>query len=236
MTGIILQARLDSTRLPGKAMLPLDGKPLVYRVMEALNHIPANIRIIACPEDAFSSFKPLAQEAGFHIFHGPKEDVLERYCQVVRQFSITRIIRATGDNPFVFTDAASFINSEAISLNADYAGYSGLPCGAGVESVSGSALLHAAEEAASSYEREHVCPYLYNHGEKFLLHRPLAPFHWQGRDLRLTIDTQEDYEKAVQLYDMLKNEPCRYDGAVILKNKWRLSGNETQPCNNCSRN
>jgi len=217
MTAIVLQARLDSTRLPGKALLPLDGKPLLFRVMQALNNIPADLRILACSEDSFSSFSPLASEADFQIFSGPKEDVLERYCQTIKRFSIDRVIRATGDNPFVFADSAIAINAEALAINADYAGYFGLPYGAGVESVSASALLRAGKEAVSPFEREHVCPYLYNHGELFRLHRPLSPIRWQGSSIRLTVDTQEDYENAEKLYTALKNEPLRYSGFTIIK-------------------
>ena len=219
MTAVVLQARLDSARLPGKALLPLDGKPLIFRVMEALNHVPANIKILACPEDSVSSFAPLASEAGFELFSGPKEDVLARYCLAIRRFNVTRVIRATGDNPFVFTDAAAAINAEAMALNADYSGYSGLPIGAGVESAAASALLRAETEAASVFDREHVCPYLYAHPELFRLHRPLAPLRWQDSrrgDIRLTVDTQDDYERAAQLYAALKNEPFRYQGHVII--------------------
>ena len=215
MTGIVLQVRLDSSRLPNKALLPLDGKPLVLRVMETLNNIPANYRILACPEDSFLSLEPIAKEAGFYIFAGPKEDVLERFCQVIRHFSLTRIIRATGDNPFVFSDAAIAINSEAVSLGADYAGYTDLPYGAGVESVDAKALLRAGKEASSSYDREHVCPYLYNNN--FKLHKPIAPLFWQGNDIRLTVDTQEDYEQARKLYSLLKDNPDKHHGSEIIK-------------------
>ena len=217
MTAIVLQSRLDSSRLPGKALLLLDGKPLVSRVMEALNNIPADLRILACPEDSISSFAPLAAETGFEILSGPKEDVLERYCMAIRRFNITRVIRATGDNPFVFTDSAAAINKEAMALDADYSGYFGIPTGAGVESVSASALLRAGTEASAAYEREHVCPYLYAHSELFSLHRPLAPLRWQAPEIRLTIDTREDFDRAKELYSALKNEAHPSFGSVIIK-------------------
>jgi len=217
LTCIVLQARLDSTRLEGKSMLPIDGMPLIFRVMEALNFVTADLRILACTQDSLSSFKPLAKQAGFEIFAGPKDDVLERYCQVIRKFNIKRVIRATGDNPFVFADAASAINAEAMALNADYAGFSGLPYGAGTESVSASALLRAGSEASSPYEREHVCPYLYAHPDIFSLHRPYAPPRWQGSSMRLTVDTREDFDNALVLYEALKNESLRYYGFTIIK-------------------
>jgi len=217
MQAIVLQARMDSSRLPGKSLLPLGGKPLIYRVMEALLNVPADLRILACPEDSVLEFAPLAAKAGFELFAGPKDDVLARYCLAIKKFNIQRLIRATGDNPFVFADAAIALNNEALALGADYAGYSGLPLGAGVEVVSASALLCADGEAVSSYDREHVCPYMYNHPEKFLLHRPLAPLHWQG-NMRLTVDTKDDYDRAQILYselDLYGKERC--NGEVINK-------------------
>jgi len=223
LTGIVLQARLDSTRLPKKAMLLLDGQPLIYRVMEALNHVPADLRILACTEDSISLFAPLAEEAGFHIFAGPKDDVLERFCKVIRHFSLKRVIRATGDNPFVFADAAAAINAEGAAINADYSGYSGLPYGAGVEAVSAEALLQAGKDANIPYDREHVCPYLYTHPELFKLHRPLAPLRWQGSHIRLTVDTQEDFDRAKELYTALKVEKFRHYGYAIINAYFSLN-------------
>ena len=220
MTAVILQARLDSTRLPEKSTLPLGSRPLIFRVMEALSHIPVQLRILACPHDCASAFAPLAQEAGFELYAGPKEDVLERFRLVIRKYNIERVIRATGDNPFVFIDAASAIYAEGLGLAADYSGYAGLPIGAGVEAVRASALLRGADEATSLFDREHVCPYLYGHPEKFLLHRPLAPLRWQSPNARLTVDTKEDYERAKILYaalDRYNGTGERHRGTAILE-------------------
>ncbi|MCL2214862.1 MAG: spore coat protein [Treponema sp.] len=220
MTAVILQARIDSSRLPGKALLLLDGEPVVFRVMEALNHVSADLRVLACTEDSYSSFEPLTKKAGFDIFSGSKEDVLNRFCRVIRKYSIDRIIRATGDNPFVFADAACAINNEALSHNADYAGYTGLPYGAGVESAAALALLRAEIETVLPYDHEHVCPYLYNHPELFNIHRPSAPAKWNHPNIRLTIDTQEDFDRAAELYSALPEEKLRYNGETII-NKYR---------------
>ena len=205
MTALVLQARLDSSRLPGKSLLPLDGKPLIFRVMEVLSLIQTDVKILTCPNDSVSAFAPLAEEAGFSLIPGPKEDVLTRYCLVIRHSGADRIIRATGDNPFVFVDAASTLNMEAVELATDYACYSGIPCGTGVESVASEALLRAEMEAKDPAEREHVCPYLYKHPELFRLHRPLAPSRWQNPALTLTVDTADDYEQAQILYERLSS-------------------------------
>ena len=221
MTALVLQARIDSTRLPGKSLLPLGGRPLIFRVMEALRFLPCDARILACPEDSCAAFGPLAEEAGFTLVPGPRDDVLARYCLAIRRSGAERIIRATGDNPFVFVDAADALNREAIGLATgnpaearpgrgtppDYAAYSGLPYGAGVESVASEALLRAEREARDPMEREHVCPYLYGHPELFRLHRPLAPPRWQGPDIRVTVDTREDYQRSLALYEHLRSLP-----------------------------
>jgi spore coat polysaccharide biosynthesis protein SpsF len=226
MTAVIVQARLDSKRLPKKSLLPLGGRPLVFRVMEALNRIPADLRILACPDDSMYNFSPLAKDAGFEIVAGPKDDVLKRYCIAIRRFKVDRVIRATADNPFVFTDAAAAINGEAEQLEADYAGYHGLPHGTGTESIFAGALLRAEQEAETDSEREHVCPYLYTHPELFRLHRPLAPKDWQGLYLRMTVDTRQDYHAAEKLYEVLSD--CsgdeRYRGRAIIDAYRRVFG------------
>ena len=207
MTALVLQARLDSLRLERKCLLPLGGRPLILRVMEALAGLSCDAKILACPEDCVEPFSPLAKEAGFEIVTGPKDDVLTRYCNAIRFCSADRVIRATGDNPFVFSDAAQELDREAAGLDADYAGYSGLPYGAGIESVKAKALLRAEKEAQTPWERENVCPYLYGHPEIFSLHRPLAPVKWQGFGMRITVDTEEDYLRAQKLYAALEKTP-----------------------------
>jgi spore coat polysaccharide biosynthesis protein SpsF len=215
VTAVIVQARLDSTRLPGKALLPVGGKPLLYRVLEALKAVKADLYALACPEECVETFLPIAEQNGFGIVVGPKDDVLARYCNAVRELHADRVIRATGDNPFVFADAANAIHAEGVANEADYAAYSGLPYGAGVESVAAEALLRAEQEAALPYEREHVCPYLYNHGELFLLHRPLAPARWRRPRIRLTVDTEEDYLRAARLWEKLSGQE-RLSGEAII--------------------
>ena len=218
MTALILQGRLDSTRLPGKALLPLGGKPMILRVMEALGTVAADIHVLACPEDCLKAFEPLAASAGFALVTGPREDVLGRYCIAIHRYQPDWVIRATADNPFVFADAASALLLEGRSLGADYSGYSSLPHGAGVEILRSAALLRAGEEASLPTAREHVCPYLYGHGELFLLHRPLAPRPWRRPETRLTVDTPEDYDRARLLYDALSRFPpeTRFSGETVI--------------------
>jgi spore coat polysaccharide biosynthesis protein SpsF len=187
--------------------------------MEALRRVPADRYVLACSRDCAGELEEPAAEAGFDLCSGPKDDVLARYCLVIRRCGADRVIRATGDNPLVFPDAAAAIDAEARSLGAAYGGYGGLPAGAGVESVDAEALLRAEREAAGGDEREHVCPYLYRHPELFLLHRPLAPKVWQAPALRITVDTPEDYRRTLLLWEILSASPDpedRFRGEAII--------------------
>jgi len=201
MTAIILQARLDSTRLPRKALLDLAGKPVIVRVMESLARVPADLRVLACDFNSVRELSPLAESCGFICIGGPKEDVLERFCKVVRETGTTVVLRATGDNPFLFSEAAvaslkRFATLAARDVPADYFTYSGLPHGSGIEVFSGPRLLEAASGNDSSYDREHVGPAFYNHADRFVCIREPAPGQWYQPSLRTTIDTPEDYDRA----------------------------------------
>jgi spore coat polysaccharide biosynthesis protein SpsF len=221
MTALILQARLDSSRLPRKALLPLGGRPMIQAVMAALKTVPADIHVLACAADSLDAFAPLAAAEGFAIYGGPKEDVLRRFCDVIRRYEPDRVIRATGDNPFVFADAARAIHGACLEANASYGAYLDLPYGAGTEAVDARALLRAEAEASLPSEREHVCPYLYTHPELFSLYRPKAPPALALPELRLTVDTKEDYERALVLEEALTgrfgNSPERFLGRAVIE-------------------
>lgn len=218
MTAIILQARLDSSRLPGKALLDLGGKPVVSRVMENLRTVPADAYVLACDTASYETFAPLAAQAGFLCMPGPKEDVLGRFCLAINAVKPDVVVRATGDNPFLFSDAAGAsirrfaeLQNEAcenpaqtdIARVPDYFTYTGLPHGSGVEVFSARALLAAARKSPSAYEREHVCPSLYLHRDEFSCVFEKAPDTWRFPDLRTTIDTPADYAAACSVADFL---------------------------------
>ena len=110
MTIVIVQCRLSSTRLPQKALLPLGGKPLVRWTLDAMKKVPAHKYILAVDYDSEALLAPIAYDAGWDIFAGPKEDVLERFCAAAVSVGCCLptdyIVRATADNPFLFYEAA----------------------------------------------------------------------------------------------------------------------------------
>lgn len=210
MTAVILQARLDSSRLPGKALLDLGGKPVILRVMENLKNVPVDEYVLACDRDSFQQLSPLAGEAGFKCIPGPKEDVLGRFALVINTIKADIIVRATGDNPFLFSDAAAESLARFKELGregtVDYFTYTGLPHGSGVEILSASAVLKASGKSFSAYEREHVGPALYLHKNEYNCIFEKAPEKWFYPDLRTTIDTSADYSRASRVAGFLAEE------------------------------
>ncbi len=200
MTGLFLQVRLDSSRLPRKALLPLGGTVVVSHAMRALRKVDAACYALLTDEESAGELAPYAEAEGFSLFVGEKEDVLKRYSDAARYYRVDRIIRATGDNPLVSGSCAREICRLHLDAEADYSGFVGLPLGTGVECVETSALLEADRLADSRYDREHVCPYLYRHPEDFLVYRPEAPQRCRLPDARVTLDTKEDYARLQELY------------------------------------
>lgn len=202
-TGVFLQARLGSARLPRKALLPLAGLFSVEHAMMALRGLSADVHALLTDEASYSELQPLAHKWGFVTFQGPPDDVLARYALAARHYRVERIVRATGDNPLVSVTLAEALLRLHRAERADYSAFDGAPIGTGVEAVEAEALLAADREAEDPYEREHVCPFLYRRPDRFAIHRPPVP-----RDLRLpsasvTLDTPEDYRFLTRLFDEL---------------------------------
>lgn len=201
--GVFLQVRLDSTRLPEKALLELGGKAVVTHAMEALKAVPADVFVLLTDRESSEALAEYAEAAGFDLFVGPKDDVLKRYAQAITYYRVDTVIRATGDNPLVDGECAARLLDLYNRRHIDYSGFWGLPVGTGVECVRAKALLHADRHAEMEYDREHVCPYLYNNPQTFIVYRPSAPAACYSPELRVTLDTDRDYRRLHTIFDSL---------------------------------
>lgn len=203
MTGVFLQVRLDSSRLPRKAVLPLGGLAVIEHAMLALKTVNAGIFSLLTDESSRDELMPLSLKCGYDLFCGDKNDVLKRYADAAVHFGVDTIIRATGDNPLVSGRMAQRILAIHKELDADFSCFTGLPLGTGVEVVKTGALLFAAEKSEDPYEREHVNPFLYRREEKFLINKVPAPVEYSLPDARVTLDTEDDYRYLQEIFDEL---------------------------------
>ncbi len=213
VTGVVVQMRLDSSRLPAKALLPLAGTTLAGAVLRRLRGIRADAYVLATDAAGADALGAVAGTFGFSVFAGPKNDVLARYVQAAAAFGLDRVVRATGDNPFVSVPLAELALDEFDAKGADYVGLVDMPVGMGVEVVRVSALASAARSATSDFDREHVCPYLYGHPDEFRICRPACPDSYRNPRARVTIDTRSDYDRALTMVAALGDEPS--DDAIL---------------------
>lgn len=200
--AVMLQARLASQRLPDKALLKLSGVPVVEHCMMALSGIEASEYLLLTDEQSASRLAPYAEGAGFTLWIGSENDVLDRYTGAVHRYAINTVIRATGDNPLVSAWLANRLLTIHEAEGADYSGFLGMPLGTGVECINGAALIQAHHDATDRYDREHVAPYLYRHPELFRIHRPSVDAEL-ACSTRVTLDTEDDYHFLSRIFSEL---------------------------------
>lgn len=221
MTIVVVQSRLGSTRLPEKGLLPLGGKPVIAHVLDTMHQVPADAYYLATDEASFDRLQPVASSCGYECFAGPAEDVLERFCLLIEKTGADVIVRATGDNPFLFADAAAaslgiFLKKIKDCNPCDYFTYTGLPHGSGVEVLSASSLLKARGLTKSPYDHEHVGPALYNHRDLWNCVFEPAPEQWNHPELRTTIDTYGDYRRAIRMLPLVSGSAAEDRTASIV--------------------
>ena len=202
----IIQARMGSTRLPEKTMKPLGGIPLIGHVARAAAAIEGVETVLVATTEAPEN-RPLiewAEGQGLRTYAGSEHDVLDRYLQAAKLIGCDYIVRVTGDNPFTDVEHGSRTVSLARETKADVTALIDLPLGCAVEIIKTETLEQAWHEAKEPYQREHVSPYIKENPQKFkIMHRPSGfevPF---DKNLRLTIDTEEDFCFATEIFDNL---------------------------------
>jgi spore coat polysaccharide biosynthesis protein SpsF len=178
-------------------------------VLRSIGALEADAKILAVDEASGDELAPIAARHGFALFRGPKEDVLTRFALAIEALDCDFVVRATGDNPFVSSACARALLGEAVIRECDYAAYDGLPLGMGVEVARAEALRKAARLATESYDREHVMPFLYRHPDRFSIARIPAPEAWRIPSARITVDTREDYERALEALEASRGDESR---------------------------
>ncbi len=209
MIAAIVQARMGSTRLPGKTMKPFSGKPMLWHIIDRLKHSKKIERIIMATtvkEDDKVIVK-LAEEIGIDIFCGSSEDVLDRYYQSASIFNVEHIIRITADCPLIDPSVIDEIVDYYQSRDDDYVSNTinpSYPDGLDTEIFSFKALERAWAEAEKPSEREHVTPYIYNHPEFFKIYNYANDV--DRSHMRWVLDEAADYKFIAEVYRRLYKE------------------------------
>lgn len=197
MNVVIVQARMGSSRLPGKVMMDLNGLPVFQHVYQRVSRIPGVDQVcFAIPDSAKDD--PLAQELsaqGLSVVRGSENDVLARYLKAARATNADTIMRVTCDCPLIDPGVSGRVLSEFLSHTVDYASNVDprtWPRGLDTEVFSRDALERMAAEASSAYDREHVTPWL--RSSAGIERHNVSVGHLDYANWRWTLDYPQDLE------------------------------------------
>jgi len=199
----IIQARMGSTRLPGKVLMTLCEKSVLENIIDNLLKSKYIKKVIIATTDTSEDdeIEFVISKTNATVFRGSESDVLDRYYNAAKINKIKNVIRITGDNPIIDYRLLDECIEKFYNNKIDYFRTEELPLGMGFEIFTFDALEKAHLNATKSYEREHVTPYLYDTNNKFnmLSYKYLRDYS----GYRLTIDTQEDFEVVKSIYEDL---------------------------------
>lgn len=204
-TGAIVQARLSSTRLPNKVLLPLAGKAVLWHVLDRLMHSGKLEAIVLAtsnlPEDR--KLKEIADEFNIPIFFGSLNDLLSRYYHAAKEYDIDPVVRITADCPLISPEIVDEVIDGFMKGGYDYYSLTGsFPDGLDTTVISLNGLSAAYKEAKLPSEREHAGVGFFEKNSRRLKIGGLAKFKDRG-GYRWTLDEPEDYEFLKLIYSRL---------------------------------
>ena len=205
----VIQSRMESSRLPGKAMMEICGKPIIEHVIERTKKIKG-IHTIILATSTDEKNQPIINLAKKHkcdTFSGPENDVLERYYQITKLYNNSYILKVTGDSPLIDPDLASNIITK-VTNDYDYINMSGVPLGVEVELIKNEALIKIHRESTGRYNKEHISNYIKTNPNKFKIKTYDMNLKVKdGEKIKLTISTKEDFDFVENIYkNLYKNK------------------------------
>jgi spore coat polysaccharide biosynthesis protein SpsF len=213
----IIQARMNSTRLPGKVLLPLAGRPMLGCQIERMRRSTVNEIVIATTTSSSDDgVVELARQERVGCFRGSEADVLSRYVGAARQYRADVVVRVTADCPLLDGEVLDRVVRDLLDnvSTCDYAANlldRTYPRGLDVEAFFFDTLLRIDRLALSQASREHVTIVPRSERPERFLIRSVRDSE-DNSDLRWTVDTREDFDAVRGLYDALNlaAEPVPY--------------------------
>jgi len=210
--GAIIQARVSSERLPGKVLLKLPGNSGTTALEQVVNRVRRstlldNVIIATSTDSSDQPIVNLAESKNYAVHKGSLNNVLERFHSAAEAYSLDTVVRITGDCPCIDPAIIDLVIKNHIKENADFTSCSfkrTFPVGIDVSVIKVEALQQAYEKATTDYDQEHVTSYFYlTKPDDFKIKLVKAPPEYRNPDIRLTLDTFEDYIFLCVLYDQL---------------------------------
>lgn len=204
----IIEARMKSTRLPGKNLRPILGKPMLEMLVERLLYAKTldGVVVATTTDPSDDSIEETCNQIGVGCYRGSMDDVLDRVLRAAQAFGADAIVEITGDCPL--TDPAMIDETVNIyhSCGCDYVGNvrpSTFPVGLAVQVFATSVLEEVERSTHDPADREHVSLYIYEHPERFSLRNVESGLPEKYRSYRLTVDTPEDFAVVSTVFEAL---------------------------------
>lgn len=199
----IIQARCGSTRFPNKVFALIDGKPLLWHVVNRLRYAGRIDQVIVATTVSAkdNAIEDWCRDSGVPCFRGSEENVLNRYYSASRAFPSDIVVRITADDPFKEPAVIDAVIGKLIEEGYDHVTNNlppSFPEGLDCEAFTAAALERSEKEAETAFEREHVTQYIYHHPELFRIGN--VSCSRQLSHLRWTIDKDEDLEMVKAVY------------------------------------
>lgn len=199
----IIQARCGSTRFPNKVFALIDGKPLLWHVVNRLKYATKidDIIVATTVSEKDDKIEDWCKENNVHCFRGSEENVLNRYYSASEAFPSDYVVRITADDPFKEPKVIDAVITKLIEEGFDHVTNNlppSFPEGLDCEAFKKSALDRSEKEAETAFEREHVTQYIYHHPEIFKIGNVSNPENLSY--LRWTVDKDVDFEMVKAVY------------------------------------
>jgi spore coat polysaccharide biosynthesis protein SpsF len=227
-TTAIIQARMGSTRLPGKVLRPLAGRPMLARIVDRVRAAAsvANVVVATSDRDGDDPIRQMCAAEGIDCFAGSEQDVLDRFYRAAAMFDGDPLIRITADCPLVdpqlltklvglFAEGGYDHVGVATGAGAIFLGNGRYPDGLDAECFSRAALERAWREAASPQDREHVTPFIWRQKHLFRTGQLMSAVDYS--QLRWTVDNEADFALIARIYDALHRSDRVFGMADVLQ-------------------
>jgi spore coat polysaccharide biosynthesis protein SpsF len=204
----IVQARMGSTRLPGKVLKDLEGRTVLARVVERLRRARLINELLVATTDrpADDAIVAECRQCSVPVSRGDQDDVLDRYFRAAQLVKADVVVRITSDCPLIDPEVTDKTIAAFLEAKADYASNALVrtyPRGLDTEAMTFPALSRVERQAHQRYEREHVTPYFYEHPSEFKIVSVTGDADYSTH--RWTVDTPEDLEFVRAVYARLKD-------------------------------
>lgn len=219
--GAIILSRMDSTRLPGKALLDVGGRPLLSYTLSFCQKIKGldSISIATSTRAVDNPLSDFAKSHGIACIRGSLNNVAERFLSAMQVLNLDAAVRINGDSPLnnatLIGDGIGICRSGNFDLVSNVPART-YPYGMSVEVVGRKAMEHACSLMSDEQHQEHVTKYFYDNEDKFnikLITSGIAEFS----DVQLAIDTQEDFDRFKWIISRIEGNPEDSDIASLVK-------------------